>query len=255
MRVVGGGGGGRAEFRRHQKDIMSLRIQCHGPRAALGGDACDARELFGRVLVHDRQCAFPVGAEGELCCRVEAIRVHTVTDGRRGQHFAGVGAHHRHHLVVAADEEAAMFRVHGHARGPFARRQWPARGHRELAGINLHDFAFVLQVVVDVTLAVRHRELRLSSQGDGSCRGSRRGVNRGGIAAVAIEREDAFRSRVVEDRIRTIARRRGPQGLKRLEVENRDGVRAALLVKPRPNSGARAMPWTPSVPGMSPTTA
>ena len=72
MRMLRRGRGWRAEFRRHEKDMMGLQIKRHGPRAALGGDARDGGELLRRVFVHDGQRAVTVGAEGELGSGVEA---------------------------------------------------------------------------------------------------------------------------------------------------------------------------------------
>ena len=111
------GRGWRAKFRRHEKYMMRLQIQRHGPRSALGGDARDGGELLRRIFVNDGQCAIAVGAEGKLGSRVEGIGVHTLADCRRRQHLAGVRVHHRHHLVMTADEEPAMFPVHRQPRG------------------------------------------------------------------------------------------------------------------------------------------
>ena len=68
--------------------------------------------------------------------------------------------------------------------------------------IDLDNFAFVLDVVVDVAFLVANGKLRLAAQSDGSIHAACCSVDRGRILATSIEGKDAFRSRIIHDAVR-----------------------------------------------------
>src|SRR6185295_14295015 len=95
---------------------------------------------------------------------------------------------------------------------------------RRLRRVDLDDLAGVLDVDVDVPLAVGDRELRLAGQGNRRRNAHGLGVDRRRVLRAAVEREDAGRTGVVADRVRVLAGGDGGDRLERLEIEDRHRV-------------------------------
>ncbi len=108
------------------------------------------------------------------------------------------------------------------------RRERPLRRHFQILRINLQFLAFVLDVHVDVSSAIRHRKFRLARYRDRSQHVASSGVYRGGIVALAVHGEDALRCRVVNNGVGIHPCFRAPDYLQGLQIENGDGVRAAI---------------------------
>ena len=100
-----------------------------------------------------------------------------------------------------------MCAIDRQSRGLFARFERPAARDDELVCVDLRQLARVFDVHVNMSLAVAHRELRLAAEGDGAGDGIRRGVDHRRVLAGCVEREDARRRWIEEDRVRTIAGR------------------------------------------------
>src|SRR5271157_6309477 len=121
-----------------------------------------------------------------------------------------------------------MLRVHGDARGSIAGSERPSLGDLERLGVDFHYDAFVFEVVVDVTFAVRHGKLwlpvkleRPNHVAGGRVDGSR-------AAAAAVEGEHTLREGVVNDSVRARVGGGRTEHLERLEIENGNGVGAAV---------------------------
>ena len=95
-------------------------------------------------------------------------------------------------LLSQPEKMTAGLGVHRHAGRFFARRERPLVEHRERLRIDLHHFALVFDIDVDVALAIGRRELRLPFQRHRSGQRSLLGVHRGGARAAAIEGEHAL---------------------------------------------------------------
>src|SRR5689334_20838943 len=64
----------RAEFRRHQINLVRFGVERHGSRAALRCNTLYNGELVWRILVYDGQGALTTGGKRELCAGIEAVR-------------------------------------------------------------------------------------------------------------------------------------------------------------------------------------
>src|SRR6185312_11152610 len=215
----------------HGEERVRLGVELHGARARLGGDVTHQGELAGAVFVGhgDGAGAAAVGAESQLGALVEAVGVHTRADRDGGHDRAGVGVHHGHHAVVAADKQPPGLRVHGQAGGSFARRKRPLVGDLERLGVNFDLDAGILHVVVDVAPAVSHGVFAgLAGQIHGARHLAGLGVHRHRFAVV-VEGEDAVGGRVIDDAVRALDRQRDfLDGGQRLKVELGHAVAAAV---------------------------
>src|SRR6266550_7142487 len=87
----------------------------------------------------------------------------------------------------------------------FARSEGPAREDREGFRIEDRDLTLVLDVRVDLA-AIADCRLRRAAESYGADYRAIRGVDRRRVGSAAVEREDALRPRIVENRIRISAR-------------------------------------------------
>ena len=156
------------------------------------------------------------------------VGVHAQSNGRRGDHFAGISVNDSHDFIVAAGQQAAVRGVDGHARGAFARSQRPGSRDYQRFGIDLLNLAFVFEVDVDVAGAVGRREFGLAAEGDGGQHVAGDGVNCGGILAEAVHGKNALGRGIVDDGIRIFPRLRVADRLQRLHVKNCDGAGLAV---------------------------
>src|SRR6266699_6015092 len=110
----------------------------------------------------------------------------------------------------------------------FARSKGPVRQDRERLRIEDRDLTLVLDVRVDLA-AIADCRLRRAAESYGTDDRAIRGVDRGRVGAAAVEREDALRSRIVENRIRISARNlNDPDRSEGFVVEDRHGGIAAV---------------------------
>src|SRR6267142_5709270 len=86
--------------------------------------------------------------KGELGAGVEGIGVNSIVDGHGGDDFAVGVVDHFHHLLLAAaaDENAVMRNVNGHAGGFHAGRNGPGVDDLVGFGVDDGDFTFVFEV-------------------------------------------------------------------------------------------------------------
>src|SRR5579871_402652 len=165
-----------------------------------------------------------IGIEDQFVLRIEGRRIDMIADGDGGDHFPGVGVHDRHHLAAAAQEEAAIFAVYGHAAGRGTGCSRPAAFDLEVSGINLNDLTFIFQVVEYVAFAVGCGEFRTASEIDGTRYLARCRVDCGGAITLSVESKDAFSSVVVNDPIGILWAGNLREDLHRLQVEHQHGI-------------------------------
>ena len=159
-------------------------------------------------------------------------------------------------ILLSADRSQDNLGADGEAAGAVAGSDGIALGNQGVLGVDFDDLVLVFDVDVNVALAVDLRELGLTADGNRS--GDDvvgLGVDRRGIAAAAVEGEDAMGDRLINDGVGIRA------GLDlaaiTLLVFMSNTVTALSRpseVKPLPRSAAMAMPWTPLVSGMVPMT-
>src|SRR5439155_7613044 len=157
----------------------------------------------GGFLCH-RQRA--VAATGEGVAVVELGGVDAGADGEVGDHLAVVGAHDDQFLrVAAADEQAAVLGVDGHADRRAAGGDGPVIENVPLLGVDDGDLALVLEVDVGLAGAVGGEELGLAAEVDLVIRFAGLGIDVGGdrdeAAGVAADDEDLLAGRVVNDAV------------------------------------------------------
>ena len=155
--------------------------------------------------------------------------VDTFADRGRSEDFAAVGIDNRHHLVVASGEEATVLAIDGQPTGLGAGRERPFRFDREGVGIDRGQLALIFDVDKHRALGIAGGELGLAVELDRAQNFSAGAINRAGILAASIERENALGRRIVEDRVGILADLHFfANGLKRLKVENGNGAFAAV---------------------------
>ena len=108
MRVVRRGSGRWPEFRSYHPYLVRLRIEGHSASALLGWHILGYTELTRRFLAHHGQHAFAARCKSQAVFIVEPSRIHAFTDRQRGDDFAVIGVHHRHHFVITANEQASI---------------------------------------------------------------------------------------------------------------------------------------------------
>src|SRR6267143_4032147 len=106
--------------------------------------------------MEDVQSAFARSSEEQSRFRLIDVRVYSITDGKRLENLAGVGIHNGKHLVAPADEEAAMLHVHFHGGGPSGRSNGLVGLDSIRAGIQGDNLVFILDIVVNHSLAISH---------------------------------------------------------------------------------------------------
>src|SRR6476620_3341945 len=96
----------------------------------------------------------------------ETVSKDTFTNRQSSDDFAGVGIHHRHHLVVATGEKTAALDVHREPAGFLTRRERPSRFHLQGLRIKRREFAFIFDIHEYFTGAGTHAEFRLAVERD-----------------------------------------------------------------------------------------
>ena len=132
-------------------------------------------------------------------------------------------------ILLPQTEYRTHFRIDGEAAGAVAGRDGIALRHQRVLGIDLDDFVLVFDVDEDVAFAVHLRELGLAAEGNR--RGDHvagLGVDRGRVAAAAVEGEDAMRDRLINDGVGILAGLDFAQNLQRFDVEDGDVVVGAV---------------------------
>ena len=205
MRVVRGRRWRRTEFRRDREDIVRFGVERHGARSRLGLHIFRDAEFLRRVFFHDGQYAFTARGERQSGFIVVGGCVDTFADRGSCQDFAAIGIDYGHHLVIAADEEAAVLAVEGQSAGLGAGRERPLRFHFQLVGIDHGQFALVFDIDEDLALGVAGRELGLAVELDRAEHFAAGGIDGGGVLAASVEGEDALGRRIVENRVGILA--------------------------------------------------
>ena len=90
------------------------------------------------------------------------------------------------------------------------------------------SLAFVLDIHVDVSLAVRRRELRLAAQRNGRHYLAAGRIDNRGVLALGVEGEDVLGVRVVQNCIRPFADFDLVRHFQRFQIEGSDTVVAAV---------------------------
>jgi hypothetical protein len=178
--------------------------------------------------VDDGHGPLAVRAEGQAGGGIEGRAVDAAPDGQGRDHPPAHGVDDGHEVVAANREEPPVLPIEGQAGRLLAGLERPAALDLEAPGVQGHDLALVLDVHVDAALVVRHRELRLAAQGNGTGHRAARRVEGGGIAAPAVEREHPARGAVVQDRVRVLTGLDLADPAQGLEVEDRR-ARAATV--------------------------
>src|ERR1035437_882700 len=142
---------GGAVFGGPHVDVVGGGVDGHGAGAALGGHG-----VHGFILAVDRfdngHGAVAVGAKGQAGIEARAIGAGTNRWG--GDHLHGGDIGDGHHLVAAHAEQLLVLDVDGQAGRAFARGQRGAAGHAGLGGVDLHDFARVLDIDIELACAI-----------------------------------------------------------------------------------------------------
>ena len=132
---------------------MRARIEAHGAGAGWGFYGLHDLPFAGRGFFGDGQRA--VAATGEGVAVVEFCGVHAGADGEVGDHLAVLGAHDDEFLrVAAADEQAAVLGVDGHADRRAAGSDGPVIQHLALLRVDDRDLVLVLEVDIGLAGAV-----------------------------------------------------------------------------------------------------
>lgn len=234
---------------------MSFQIEAHGAGAALGRNIFHDGELVGRIFMDDGEIAVAAGGKRVAGRRIEGGGVGTLANFRSRDDFAGVRVDDGHDFFVADGEETTSLEIHGKAGGRFARSERPAMGFRDFLRVELDEFGFVFDVHEDTALAIGNGEFGFAAESEGAGDSAVRGVDRGGVLAASVESEDTLGDVVVDDGVRIGVGLYGAESFSDLMSKMTAVLARPALTKPRPRSGASAMPWTPWVSGMSPSMA
>src|SRR5690348_17655182 len=136
--------------------------------------------------MHDAESTFSIGTEGELIFGVEARGVGAIADGGRGHDFSGGGVHDSH-FAVADGEEPLMLLINSETGGAFAGSDGPSCQDLVCAGVDVDDFAEVLDVVIDGAFAVGDREFGFAGKLYGGDDLVSLVADDGGVFATAVE--------------------------------------------------------------------
>src|SRR5258708_35157410 len=102
----------------------------------------------------------------------------------------------------------------------------------------MDELGSVCAVDVDGALAIRDGEFRLAAERDCSGDGAGRGVDGGGICATTVESENALAGGVVDDGVGIGVGLYGADRFQRFEIEDGDGVRAAIADETATEAGS-----------------
>src|SRR5579863_7935633 len=102
---------------------------------------------------------------------VKGSGIDSVTNWQRGDHFAAVGIHDRHLLVVTAGKQPPVLAIYGQSTRLLAGRQRPARFHRQFARVNGDDLTLIFDVYEDSALLIADSELWSALELNGSDHG------------------------------------------------------------------------------------
>ncbi len=221
-------GSGRIKVRGRKKDVVCFQVEAHGAGAAFGGDIFDNGELVRRIFVDDREVAIAAGGERIAGRGIEPSGIRTFADGGRGDNFAGIGVHNGHDFFIADGEEAAIGNVDGEAGRRFARRERPVVEFLEALRVNVIQVGSILVVDIDAALAVSSGEFGLAIERDRASYRAISGVDGGGVLAAAVEGEDTLGDGFIEDGIGIGVGLDRADGFESFEIENSDGVGAAV---------------------------
>jgi hypothetical protein len=190
MRTLRRGGRWRSEVGGHGIDVVVPGVEGHGSCAALRRDCLDYGEFVRRVFMRDRDRAVAAGGERHASRGVEAICIYPLAD-RDGRNHSPIGViDHRHHLIVAANKEALVLDVNRQAGGFLAGSQGPGVQHFQGLRIERDELTLVLDVHVDVSVAIGLCKLRLASEWDAAHNFARAGVDCAGVfSAATVETE------------------------------------------------------------------
>src|SRR5580700_1542117 len=187
-----GFGGLGAQVSRDGVDAVRFFIEFHSASSAFGLDIVDHGVLVWRILMNHRQCPVAVRAEEQLRAWIETGSVHALANSWGCHHPARVGVHDHHHPVVASNEEPPVPEVNCHSRWAFPRCKGPAVQDLEGLRIDLDHFVLVLEIIVDVPLAVCRSKLRAAAKIDRADDTSRSSVDGGSGSVVSVEGEYAL---------------------------------------------------------------
>src|SRR6266849_4459246 len=233
-------GSRRIEVGGGKKDVVSLEVETHSAGGLLREDIFDDGELVRGILVDDGKIAIVTGGEHVTRRRFEGAGIRAIADGRRGDDLAGIGVHDGHYFFVADGKEAASGNVHGEAGRRFARRERPVVEFLEALRIEMMELGGILVVDIESALAVSDGEFGFAIQGDSADYGAIRGVDRGGVFAAAVEGEDALADEIIKDGIGVSVGLDRANGLESLEVEDSDGVGAAVAGEAAAEAGSKS---------------
>src|SRR3984885_6993586 len=132
-----------------EEELVRLGVERHSLGSRHGLYGLDEGIFVGAVFMNHGYRALAVGVGDELGLRIEGGGVDVIADGQRGDDLTGVGVHHRHDFAAAAQEQAPVCAVHGHAAGRSAGSGRPALLDFQFAGIDFEDKAFILEIIED----------------------------------------------------------------------------------------------------------
>src|SRR5579872_1825498 len=151
-----------------------------------------------------------------------------VSNGQGGDDFSGIEVEDSHYFAAASFEKAPMLPVNGHAAGRGAWSGRPAVHNFQVAGIYFDHLAFILQIVVDKSIAVGRGEFRTSAKINSTGDFAAGGVNRRGAVASPIESKDTRCGWIENDAVGFLARRNFTERLQSLQIENGHAVGLAV---------------------------
>ena len=155
---------------------------------------------------------------------IEARAIGARADRRSRDHLHRSDIGDGHHLVAAHAEQLLVLHVDGQAGRTFARSQRGAAGHGGFGGVDLHDFAGVFDIDVELARAIHGAVLGLLADRESGDDLIGLGVDGGGIVGPAIQGEDALGLGFVADRIGILAGLRLAGLLQRLQIEDGHAV-------------------------------
>src|SRR5258708_37647163 len=114
--------------------------------------------------------------------------------------------------------------------------------NRKFLCVNVRELGFVFKVDENCAFSIGCGKFQLAANCDSACDFAVSRIDRSDVATASVHREDAFRRWIVNDGVRICSGQDGAKRLKRLEVEHRDVIGAAIADKYPPEFGRDTTP-------------
>ena len=96
-----------------EKNVVSFRVESHGPGARLRLNIVYDVKFIRRILVNNGKSCGPAGRGKRVgCIRVEQTGIGARTDAWGGNHVALICIHHYQFLVIADRKQTAILLIH-----------------------------------------------------------------------------------------------------------------------------------------------